>query len=90
MTKNQWFISIKKHEGDPFDLSNLKHNYPPEGMYWADPFLWQQDGIDYVFYELYDYKKGVIAYSIINEDMSFSEPKVIMDYAPHLSYPFLT
>ena len=89
MTKNQWFISIKKHEGDPFDLSNLKHNYPPEGMYWADPFLWQQDGIDYVFYELYDYKKGVIAYSIINEDMSFSEPKVIMDYAPHLSYPFL-
>ena len=47
MKKNQWFISIKKHDGDPFDLSNLKHNYPPEGMYWADPFLWQKDGIDY-------------------------------------------
>lgn len=87
--KNQWFISIKKNEGDVFDLSNLKHNYPPEGYYWADPFLWQHNGVDYIFYELYDYKKGVIAYSIINEDMTFTEPTVVLECPYHISYPYL-
>ena len=53
--KNQWFISIKKNDGDIFDISGLKHNYPPKGFYWADPFLWQHNGKDYVFYEYYDY-----------------------------------
>ena len=86
--KNQWFISIKKNEGD-LDLTNLKHNYPPKGYYWADPFLYQKDGKDYIFYELYDYKKGVIAYSEINDDMSFTDPTVILDLGYHMSYPFL-
>ena len=67
----------------------MKHNYPSQGKYWADPFLYQRDGKDYIFYELYDYKKGVIAYSEINEDMSFTEPTVILDLSYHLSYPSL-
>ena len=87
--KNQWFISIKKRGEDIFDLSDLQHNYPPEGTYWADPFLWQHNGIDYIFYELYDYKKGVIAYSIINDDMTFSEPTVVLECPYHISYPYL-
>tara|TARA_R110001583_G_scaffold12263_4_gene54541 strand:- start:63 stop:839 length:777 start_codon:yes stop_codon:yes gene_type:complete len=86
--KNQWFISIKKNEGE-LDLSNLKHNYPPKGYYWADPFLYSKDGKDYIFYELYDYKKGVIAYSEINDDMSFTDPTVILELDTHISYPFL-
>ena len=87
--KNQWFISIKKNDRDLFNLDGLKHNYPPEGKYWADPFLYQRDGKDYVFYELYDYEKGVIAYSEINEDMSFSEPTIVLELPHHISYPSL-
>ena len=87
--KNQWFISIKKNEGDVFDLSNLKHNYPPEGYYWADPFLYKRDGVNYLFYEFYDYQKGKIAYSVINDDLSLSSPTVIIDEPYHMSYPFI-
>lgn len=86
---NQWFISIKKNDGDVFNLDGLKHNYPSVGKYWADPFLYQRDGKDYIFYELYDYEKGVIAYSEINDDMSFSEPTIILDLPCHISYPSL-
>ena len=53
--KNQWFISIKKNDGNIFNLDGLKHNYPPSGKYWADPFLYQRDGNDYIFYELFIY-----------------------------------
>tara|TARA_Y100000593_G_scaffold63871_1_gene117973 strand:+ start:252 stop:1034 length:783 start_codon:yes stop_codon:yes gene_type:complete len=87
--KNQWFISIKKNNGDIFDISDLQHNYPPEGKYWADPFLYQHNGIDYIFYELYDYEKGVIAYSVINDDMTFTEPTIVLERPYHLSYPHL-
>lgn len=88
-TINEWFISIKKNKGDIFDLSNLTHNYPPQGKYWADPFLYSHNGIDYVFYELYDYKKGCVAYSIINDDLTFSDPQIIIDEPYHISYPFI-
>ena len=87
--KNQWFISIKKNDEGNLDLSNLHHNYPPKGHYWADPFLYQKDGKDYIFYELYDYKKGVIAYSEIREDMTFTDPTIVLELDYHISYPFL-
>jgi len=87
--KNQWFISIKKNNGDVFDISELQHNYPPKGYYWADPFLYQKNGKDYIFYELYNYKKGVIAYSEIREDLTFTDPTIILETPYHLSYPFL-
>lgn len=87
--RNQWFISIKKNTGDIFDLSNLTHNYPPDGYYWADPFLYKKGGVNYLFYEFYDYQKGKIAYSIINKDLTLSKPTIILDEPYHMSYPFI-
>lgn len=58
--------------------------------YWmADPFLYERDGITYLFYEMYDYfrGRGVLAYSIINDDFSVSKPKIIINEKFHLSFP---
>lgn len=87
--RNQWFISIKNNSGDIFDLSNLKHNYPKNGYYWADPFLYTKNNKHYLFYELYDYSKGVIACSEINEDLTLSDSVIVLERPYHISYPFL-
>lgn len=81
--KNKWFIAIKKRLEDIFDLTGLTVIEPPEDMYMADPFLWE----DLLFYELYDYNKGVIAYSKINDDLTLSEPVVCLQEPFHLSFP---
>lgn len=82
---NIWKIAIKKRGEDIFDLSGLKILEPPVGYYWADPFIYE----DYLFYELYDYEKGVIAYSKINPDLSITEPTIVIDSATHCSFPSL-
>lgn len=83
--KNKWFLALKRRGGELFDLSDLKIIEPPEGYYMADPFLLD----DFVFYELYDYDKGVIAYSVINKDLTLSKPKIVLDMPFHLSFPCL-
>lgn len=80
---NKWFLAIKKRGKDIFDISGLTLIQPPEGFYYADPFL--KDG--YVFFELYDYKKGVIACAKINDDLTIGEPRVIIEEKTHVSFP---
>src|SRR3990167_8116592 len=60
--KNKWFIAIKERE--PHFLKDgyvgpdgVKIIEPAEGTYHADPFLFR----NLIFFELYDYEKGVIA-----------------------------
>jgi len=84
--KNKWFLALKHRTNDPFDLSGLKRWETPDTQYEADPFLFKYKNKNYLFYELYDYKKGRIAYSEI-KGLDISEPKIILDYPWHLSYP---
>jgi len=63
-TKNKWFIAIKKNSGDLFDTTNFTSIDSPRGIYYADPFIYKHKDINYLFYEEYDYKKGVISYFI--------------------------
>lgn len=83
---NKWFISIKKRGDDIFDLSGLKRWETPSHKYEADPFLIKRNGKNYIFYEDYDHKKGVISYSTI-EGLSISEPTKVLEMPFHLSYP---
>lgn len=60
------------------------------GRYWfADPFLFERDGITYLFFEAFDLVecKGKEAYSILCEDGTWSSLKVIIDEKYHLSFP---
>jgi hypothetical protein len=86
MTK--YFIAIKKRSQDLFDLSGLKRFETPVGQYEADPFLLNHEGKDYLFYELWDYKKGRIAFSEIR-DLEISKPEIVLEQSYHLSYPMI-
>ncbi len=85
--KNKWFIAIKENNGDIFDTSSFTPIQSPIGKYYADPFIIKYKGINYLFFEDYDYKKGVISYSIINDDLTITRPTVILEEPFHLSFP---
>lgn len=85
---NQWFNAIKR-KGELFDLSGLRVIKPAPGTYEADPFLIEKDGRTFLFFELYDYNKGVIAYRELFDDLTYTEPKVVIDESTHLSFPCL-
>jgi len=84
---NKWFIAIKENNGDIFDTSSFTPIQSPIGKYYADPFLFKHNGINYLFFEDYNYKKGVISYSIINDNLTITEPQVILNESFHLSFP---
>lgn len=62
------------------------------GRYWyADPFVFEKDGIVYIFFEAFDLvqRRGKEGYCILREDGSCSEPKIIIDEPYHLSFPYI-
>jgi hypothetical protein len=64
---------------------------PPRGHCYADPFLWQRDGRNYVFFEefRFDRPKGVISCFEIDRSGNPGPTRVALERDYHLSYPFL-
>ena len=79
--KNKWRIALRKNEGDIFSTEGFSFIEPPYGMYHADPFLWGED----IFFEDYDYKKGIISVMKIGE----FAPIPVIENEYHMSFPFL-
>jgi hypothetical protein len=65
--------------------------FPPPGYFFADPFPFEHDGQEHLFFETYDYatRRGRIDWAIVRPDGSLGpiEPVLVCDY--HLSYPFV-
>ena len=60
------------------------------GRYWyADPFVFEKDGVTYIFFEAFDLvqRKGKEGYCILQEDGSCTLPKIVIDESYHLSFP---
>ena len=60
------------------------------GKYWyADPFVFKWESKTYIFFEAFDrvLRLGKIGYSILNEDGSWTLPKIVIDEEYHLSFP---
>src|SRR6056300_268043 len=85
--KNKWFIGIKKKSEDLFDTTDYVSIDSPIGTYYADPFVYKHNDLNYLFFEEYDYQKGVISYSIINDDLTITPPTKIIEESFHLSFP---
>lgn len=63
-----------------------------KNRYWlADPFLFEKNGLVYVFYEAFDLirRKGEIGYSIIDGSGKKLPIHIILDEPYHLSFPYL-
>lgn len=89
-TEQQYFLAIKKREVYPLlSLDQYIPCLPPQGKYYADPFLWKQNGKTYLFFEDYDYLKGVISCTPLSDEGIPSEPQVVLELPIHLSFPSL-
>lgn len=79
--------------GRPDDLSSAgvtwMRSKPDEFL--ADPFGFRRDGVDYVLYERYDYRRGIgrIYCSRVENDRLVDTAEVFADLPGHLSYPYL-
>lgn len=72
------------------DLSKSEILKPEKKHFWADPFTFNYNDINYVFFENYSYSKakGVITCGILkNNKISSIKDVLVRDY--HLSYPFM-
>lgn len=59
--------------------------------YLADPFPFRHQGQDYIFVEQYLYAKnrGCIAVVPLDRNGTVGEPRIVLEEAHHLSYPFV-
>ena len=90
-------LAIRKrlNEEDHFwchsDYTFTEVSIDDKGMYWfADPFVFEKDGVTYIFYEAFDLvqQKGLIGYSIFNQMTGEgSDPTIIINEPYHLSFP---
>lgn len=87
---NHWEIAISKRTSIPGD-ARWKRLKTPLSHFEADPFLWEQDGKAYVFFEMAVYGGGsaVIAYRRLHENGAVDTPIVALRRPYHLSYPYL-
>lgn len=85
-----WGISFMHGRWDQRPLPALITPPVPEGHFWADPFLLEQDGRTYCFLEDYDYARALGHISVLElreHDCVNLGPCLIEPF--HLSFPYL-
>lgn len=89
----QWILLYKFGDSTVSSkvLSQFKKLIPPKNCFWADPFVVQQNGRYFLFFEelLYDRGLGHISYLEIDKAGNLSKPRKILETPYHLSYPFI-
>jgi hypothetical protein len=87
----KWHLLIQRSTADASTLQRYHEIVAPDDQYWADPFIWRQDGGAYIFFEVFCKRrqKGHLAVASLNDDSTLSAPVTILDMPYHLSYPCL-
>lgn len=97
-TVQHWKIAIRLNSAPLFDaasdgsLQGFRWIEPDKGHFWADPFLLDHDGRNWVFFEDYVYakKRAFIACAELLADGSLSSPVACLDNpGHHYSYPYV-
>lgn len=90
---DQWFIAFRARQplSIPLHMNGFQIIKPPAGHFYADPFIVEHNGKDYVFFEDYSIAghKGVISFVAIEKDGSYGDCQVAIEKDYHLSYPFI-
>ncbi len=61
----------------------------PKDKYYADPQLFKFGSKTFIFFEEYDYIKGIISCISIDKDMNISKPIKVLEQPYHLSFPYI-
>ena len=92
--RTQWFIAVRKRQGARTildDQNDFRILPAPQGRFYADPFLFQKDGRNYLFFENYSFakRKAVISCMELDADGRCRPAETVLERDYHLSYPFL-
>jgi hypothetical protein len=91
--REQWSIAIQANPDMAKTIGNQGFRIvrPPRDRFYADPFLIERNGRNYLFIEDYCFssRKGVISCCEVDNEGNCSEPQVVLERSYHLSYPFL-
>jgi hypothetical protein len=90
--REQWWIVLQR-KGNLPKMTNygLTIMRPSRDRFYADPFLIERNGRSYLFFEDYRFssRKGLISCCELDRQGICSAPRVVLERAYHLSYPFL-
>lgn len=91
ISKRQWILLYHIQDDRSESFSKFKKLIPSIDTFWADPFLWNHKGENFVFFEELPFatEKGHISVLKLNPSGEFTAPKKVLDLPYHLSYPFL-
>lgn len=91
MSVTKYFPAIKNiNKENILDLNlntNLKIIIPDNNTFIADPFIFKYNDEYYAFFELWDYNKGVIAYTKLDDNYNFTKIEICLNLNYHLSFP---
>ena len=89
----QWFVGVRRKQSaaDIFHLNGFKLLTAPPDRFFADPFVFEKEGHNYLFFEEFPSatRKGVILCAEFNDSGFMDRPKVVLETDYHLSYPFV-
>jgi hypothetical protein len=92
-----WFVAWRKNrekfvsQAETFHPEGFTAIPAPEGHFYADPFVLENQGRNFIFFEdyLYRERKGVISVLEIDENGQTGETHCVLERPYHLSYPFV-
>ena len=88
--RSKYFIAVKNQGENILDSLEDHHAFlPPRNRFYADPILFKYQGINYLFFEDYDYVKGIISYTTIDENLQFTKVEKALELPCHLSFPYV-
>ena len=91
ISREQWILLLNTNKGASTTFTDFKKILPPKDCFWADPFLVENEGKQYLFIEELPFAtyKGHLSVMEIDEYGTVSQPVKILDKPYHLSYPFI-
>ncbi|THD44189.1 MAG: hypothetical protein E7774_11190 [Bradyrhizobium sp.] len=94
-----WRIGLRRRSGEDALMTGLNHIHSPiwrwlpddRQRYFADPFLFEEGGVTYLFCEEFPYAtgKGVISVSTLDEAGVPGPTRIVLEQPFHLSYPLV-
>lgn len=86
----QWILLIDRKPELSTQFESFKKILPPKDKFWADPFLVENNGRKYLFFEelLFSNNKGYLVVKEVLAD-GFGPVLKVLEKPYHLSYPFV-
>lgn len=88
--REQWQLALCRGPLQGKSMRKLEVLVPPDGSFWADPFIVEREGAKWLFFEDFNFSSGKGGISCVRlTDEGYDNFHQVMDLPYHLSYPFL-